>query len=58
MCTVIGVAKEVFNRCAVPNGVAKDDVDYQITFNYELLEDFRDEYGGGLTRAFTRYERC
>ena len=53
------LAKEVFNRCAVANDkeASKDSVGYQIAFNYEFLEDFRevDHIGRGIRRAFTRY---
>lgn len=53
----IDVAKVVFNRCAVANDdqVSKDNVNYQITFNYEFLEDFREIEHELLKRAFTRY---
>ena len=33
------VAERVFNRCTSHNNVNPDDLNYEITFNYEFLDD-------------------
>lgn len=46
-CPPTEVAEAVFNRCTETNAtndgtIRPDSPDYQVTFNYEFLEDFRD----------------
>lgn len=48
MTLVQDVAREVFNRCSEGNdtkdgAILPDSKDYNVTFNYEFLEDFRDD---------------
>ena len=33
------VAEQVFNRCMLDNKLNVENIDYQITFNYEFLDD-------------------
>lgn len=56
------VAEEVFNRCTTTNEtkdgqIRPDSKEYQVIFNYEFLEDFRDPTSRTalLQRAFTTY---
>jgi len=57
------VAEVVFNRCSVGNEtkdgkIRVDSKDYILTFNYEFLEDFRDEKENVCARVFKRlYKR-
>ena len=49
------VAEEVFNRCSITNEtkdgrIGPDSKDYRVNFNYEFLEDFRDERPGLIVR--------
>lgn len=56
------VAEVVFNRCSVGNDtkdgrIRPDSKGYMVTFNYEFLEDFRDEKENVLSRAFRKIGR-
>ena len=47
-CTVLHaacaeVATEVLNRCTAANDMRPDDPNYAVTFDYEFLEDFRND---------------
>ena len=48
------VAKAALNRCLTTNeevdGVSREDRNFQVTFNYEFLEDDRDPPPGFLAR--------
>lgn len=53
------VAEEVFNRCSIGNDtkdgkIKSDSKKYKVTFNYEFLEDFRDEKENVCKRFFKR----
>lgn len=56
---LIGVAGEVFNRCSTPNDTKDGQINpdsklYNVTFNYEFLEDFRDVKENACSRFFRR----
>ena len=51
------MAEKVFNRCSRTNAtmdgkIGPDSKKYRVTFDYEFLEDFRDEKGNICTRFF------
>ena len=53
------MAEEVFNRCSVGNEtkdgkIRLDSKEYQLTFNYEFLEDFQDEKENICSRFFKK----
>ena len=46
----------MFTRCVTTNeieGVSKDDQHFEVTFDYEFLEDDRDPIRIGLSRTLT-----
>lgn len=55
------VAEQVFNRCTLSNEtkdgkIRHDSKDYNITFDYEFIEDFQDAKGDFCSNLFTRYD--
>jgi hypothetical protein len=43
--TIAGVAEEVLNKCTVsdPDFKNLDDIQYSVVYNYEFMEDTRDD---------------
>ena len=55
------MAEEVFNRCSTTNAtsdgkIRPDSKEYEVTFDYEFLEDYQDPVSRGtkLRRALTK----